>query len=143
VIEHINNPIEDVGHIRRMLRKGGLHYITTPSFNALSRYLLKADYNVIGYPEHLSYYTPRSLNYLLNQQGFRKLKCVTEGISISRIQKSRKQGDFKLNSKAAPDEKLRERTESKPFWKLIKRLANWSFRITGTGVTLKGWYVKF
>ncbi len=142
VIEHINNPNKDVQHIHRMLRTGGLHYITTPNFNALSRFILKADYNVIGYPEHLSYYTPKSLNFLLNKQGFKTLNCAAEGISISRIQKSRNQSEIKLNSKTAPDEKLRERTERKLFWKLIKKVANWTFRISGTGVTLKGWYIK-
>ena len=65
VIEHINNPVEEVSNFNLFLRKGGLLYITTPNFNAIERYLLKGEYNVIEYPEHLCYYTPKTINLSL------------------------------------------------------------------------------
>ena len=37
VIEHINNPVEEMQHFNRLLRKGGLVYITTPNFNSIER----------------------------------------------------------------------------------------------------------
>ena len=61
VIEHINNPIPELKNFYKLLRKGGLVYLTTPNFNSLLRYRLKSEYNVICYPEHLSYYTPKTL----------------------------------------------------------------------------------
>ena len=65
VLEHINNPIEEISNFYKILRKGGLVYLTTPNFNSVSRFYLKSDYNIITYPEHLSYYTTRTLkNYL-------------------------------------------------------------------------------
>lgn len=142
VLEHINNPQEDTGSIVNLLRPGGMHYLTTPNFNALSRFWLKADYNVIGYPEHLAYYSRASLKKLMKSFDLSTKRCVTEGISISRIKKSKGDATFKLNSQAAPDEELRAKTETKPFWKLVKGLANAAFRATGTGVTLKGYFVK-
>lgn len=142
VLEHINNPQEDTGSIEKLLRPGGMHYLTTPNFNALSRFWLKADYNVIGYPEHLAYYSRASLKKLMKSFDLSTKRCVTEGISISRIRKSKGDATFKLNSEAAPDENLRAKTETNPFWKGVKRLANTVFRVTGTGVTLKGYFVK-
>ncbi len=143
VLEHINNPNEDLEAMHRLLRSGGLFYATTPNFNALSRYQLKGDYNVICYPEHLTYYTRRSLHSVLIRNGFRKLKLVTEGISITRIKKSRNASmELKVGDKNAPDERIREKTEHHWFWRLVKRIVNALFRFTGTGVTLKARYEK-
>ena len=61
VIEHINNPVEEVRDFSNILRKGGVVYATTPNFNSLLRYRLKSAYNIICYPEHLSYYTPKTI----------------------------------------------------------------------------------
>jgi 2-polyprenyl-3-methyl-5-hydroxy-6-metoxy-1,4-benzoquinol methylase len=41
VIEHINNPISEINQIGKLIRKGGLVYITTPNFNSLLRRRLK------------------------------------------------------------------------------------------------------
>ena len=41
VIEHINNPIYELNSFHKLLRKGGLVYVTTPNFNSLLRYRLK------------------------------------------------------------------------------------------------------
>lgn len=138
VIEHIHNPNEDLQAMRTLLRKGGVTYITTPNFNALSRYWLKADYNVIGYPEHLTYYTRATLKMALQRNGFAQPKVWSDGISLTRIAKSRnpKQA-VKIGGAEAPDEQLRARTESHWFWKTVKQLANGIFRITGTGANLK------
>jgi 2-polyprenyl-3-methyl-5-hydroxy-6-metoxy-1,4-benzoquinol methylase len=143
VIEHINNPQEDLTAIVKLMRPGGLHYCTTPNFNALGRIWLKADYNVIGYPEHLSYYTVSTLHRLFTQHKLRRLSLVTEGISITRIKKSRGSvNTIKIGAANAPDEKLRERTENHFFWRFVKRAINFIFRSTRTGATLKARYIK-
>lgn len=143
VLEHINNPNEDLKAIHRLLRSGGLFYATTPNFNALSRFQLKDKYNVIGYPEHLTYYTRGSLHGVLTQNGLQKLKMVTEGISITRIRKSKNAStELKVGGSNAPDERIREKTENHWFWRLVKRMVNTLFRFTGTGATLKARYLK-
>ena len=90
VIEHINNPLEELENIHGFLRKDGLFYCTTPNFNSLLRYYLKEKYNVIEYPEHLSYYTKKTLNNVLKKSGFTPVKFQSTGISISRFNTSRK-----------------------------------------------------
>ncbi|HEX4876304.1 MAG TPA: class I SAM-dependent methyltransferase, partial [Chitinophagaceae bacterium] len=107
VIEHINNPKEEIGNIRRLLRKGGLFYFTTPNFNALERYMLKAEYNILHYPEHLSYYTKRTIHYLLSHNGFTRKKLITTGISITRIKTSLKVSKENFVSSVSADEKMR------------------------------------
>ena len=141
VIEHINNPVEEMQQFHRLLRKGGVVYITTPNFNALERYLLKGDYEIIEYPEHLSYYTPTTINLLLTNNGFEKLKITTTGISIARIKKSLKRKNNETTENVASDEALREQLET-GYKRHIKSFINGLLNLFGIGNSLKVWYIK-
>lgn len=142
VIEHINNPREELGHFNRILRKGGLVYCTTPNFNAVERHMLKADWNVLGYPEHLSYYTPSTLKRVFKESGFKAQKVETTGISITRIKKSQGKSQQATISAASDDEKLRNQIAGNPLLGMVKDLINWKLTLLGVGNSLKGWFVK-
>lgn len=141
VIEHINNPVEELTHFNRILRKGGLVYITTPNFNAIERYLLRGDYEIIEYPNHLCYYTKTTLNLLLEQQGFKKLKLTTTGISVARVKRSLKRKNKESTENVSTDEALRESLEV-GYKKHIKTVVNFFLDVFGLGNSLKAWYVK-
>jgi len=141
VIEHINNPVEEMQHFYRLLRKGGLVYITTPNFNAIERFFLKGNYNIIEYPEHLCYYTPKTINLLLSNNGFKKLKITTTGISIARVKKSLKRKNKESTENVASDEVLREQLET-GYKRYIKLFINGMLNLFGVGNSLKVWYVK-
>jgi 2-polyprenyl-3-methyl-5-hydroxy-6-metoxy-1,4-benzoquinol methylase len=142
VIEHINNPIPDLRNFHTILRKGGLVYITTPNFNSLLRYKLKGNYNIITYPEHLSYYTPHTLNKVFSLSGFKKLKIETTGISLTRFKTSKGQSDQKMISAKSDDERIRTQMDSKWYLKFIKQLVNASLSNIGKGDSIKGWFIK-
>jgi 2-polyprenyl-3-methyl-5-hydroxy-6-metoxy-1,4-benzoquinol methylase len=69
VIEHINNPNEVLGHIYKLLKPGGLIFITTPNFDSLERLILGPKWGIILYPEHISYYSPKTLDIYFNKTG--------------------------------------------------------------------------
>ncbi len=140
VIEHINNPLEEIARIMYLLKPGGLFYCTTPNFNSLLRYYLKDAYNVITYPEHLSYYTPRTLHRLLSNAGLKRIYLKSTGISLTRFRKSRKRSDEKLISPESTDEKIRVSAERKWYMKGIKNIVNGILTGTGKGDTLKALY---
>ena len=143
VIEHINNPVEEVRNINEVLRMGGLFYFTTPNFNAIERYFLKSNYNIIGYPEHLSYYTKRTVNHLLTRNGFKKKKLTTTGISLTRIRTSLNHNcKESYVSATSTDEKLRVSLEKNMLSVFLKRSVNSVLNLFGIGSSLKGWYVK-
>ena len=142
VIEHINNPKEELTNIKKLLRSGGLFYCTTPNFNSLNRYYLKAEYNIIEYPEHLSYYTAKTLNDVARKNGLKPIKTLTTGISITRIKTSQNTGSEALISKESSDERIRQRISSNLLLKVSKKIINRLLSITRTGMTLKGYYVK-
>jgi 2-polyprenyl-3-methyl-5-hydroxy-6-metoxy-1,4-benzoquinol methylase len=141
VIEHINNPLEEMKHFHRLLRKGGLVYITTPNFNAIERFLLKGDYAIIEYPEHLCYYTPKTIDLLLTNNGFNKLKITTTGVSIARIKKSIKRKNNESIEHVSSDESIREQLEF-GYKRYIKLFINGMLNLFGIGNSLKAWYVK-
>ena len=142
VLEHINNPIEEINNFYSLLRKGGLVYLTTPNFNSLLRYRLKEAYNVITYPEHLSYYTPKTINKLFKSIGFRKEKIRTTGISLSRLKASKGIKTAPSISANSTDENIRQKLEKNNGLQHLKTLVNWGLTLFGVGDSLKAWFIK-
>jgi len=135
VIEHINDPQPEINKINKLLRTNGLLYITTPNFNSISRYVLGPKWTVIQYPEHLSYYTAKTLSAFLCKNGFKKLKLEATGIDVNRYQTS-------ANATAVSGEELRQKAESKTIYKYLKIIINAFLNLTLKGDNLKGSYIK-
>jgi 2-polyprenyl-3-methyl-5-hydroxy-6-metoxy-1,4-benzoquinol methylase len=149
VIEHINTPNTELINITSLLRKGGYFYITTPNFNSLLRYYLGPNYNVIGWPEHLSYYTPATLSYLLKIHGLKKVYLQSTGISITRFITSKQKPQNANQDQGTPfiaentsDEKLRNQFEKNAMLNGLKSLINATLTLTGKGDALKALFLK-
>ena len=141
VIEHINNPLEEMSLFNSFLRRGGVAYITTPNFNAIERFLLKGKYNIIHYPEHLCYYTPKTINLLLEKCGFEKMTTTTTGLSITRVKNSLKNKEQVHADNLNNDSALRASLEE-GYKRHFKTLANFLLNYFKVGNSLKAWYVK-
>jgi SAM-dependent methyltransferase len=144
VIEHINNPLEEINNFRKILRTGGLVYVTTPNYNSISHKILKNKWNVFNYPEHLCYYTPKTLEKLFVDNGFKKVSIETTGFSPARYFKSTKldPNEVSNTSQNSTDELLREKMETKWMWKVIKITINALLNFTKMGDAMKGVFVK-
>jgi 2-polyprenyl-3-methyl-5-hydroxy-6-metoxy-1,4-benzoquinol methylase len=142
VMEHINNPNSEVENFSKILRQGGLLYITTPNFNGFSRHIAKADWNIVHYPEHLSYYTPKTISYLMKLHGFKTKKILTTGISITRIKTSMKLSDQKYISPTSDDEQIRNMFEKNNFMGFIKKSINGVLSTIGKGDSMKAFFEK-
>ncbi len=138
VLEHINDGRHHVEKINSLLRKGGLFYFTTPNFNSLSRKWLGGKWNVIEYPEHLTYYTCRTVDKILTQVGFQKKSIRTTGFSPQRFRLSVGKATRIGNS----DEALRNMLEEKFILRITKNTVNALLNIFRSGDTLKGFYIK-
>lgn len=142
VIEHINNPQEEIQNFYKLLRKEGLVYLTTPNFNSLLRFRLKDKYNIICYPEHLSYYTPKTLKLLFSSASFKSKKIESTGISMTRLKTSNGKSNQAYISETSDDEQLRNQIESKWYLQFTKRILNSTLTFFGVGDSLKGWFIK-
>lgn len=138
VIEHINNPREFICQISRFLRSGGLFYCTTPNFNSIVRYILQEKYSVIHYPEHLCYYTPKTLKDIMRRNGLFLQKIETTGIDFDRLFPNK---ELK-NVLKVDNESIRIKTEKNLLLKLAKQFANFILDTTKLGVTIRGYFVK-
>ncbi len=142
VIEHFSDPRSTMKCINGVLRKGGLFYLTTPNFNAYLRYRLKAQYDVIDYPNHLCYFTPVTLRLFAEKLGFETLKIKTTGISITRSKTSLGESKQQYVSETSDDEMLRYRIEKRRVLRWGKQFVNFWLNALGIGVSLKGWFIK-
>ena len=141
-IEHVNNPREYIEGAYKSLRKGGLFYLTTPNFNAILRYHLRDKYNIIGYPNHLCYFTSSTLQKLVTEYGFRTEKIATTGISLTRLKTSKGKSNQEFVSETSDDEMIRYKIERSRTLKLIKYVSNGILNFFKIGDSLKGSFIK-
>ncbi|WP_170227932.1 class I SAM-dependent methyltransferase [Vicingus serpentipes] len=142
VIEHINNPCNEIENIKNLLRKGGVFYITTPNFNSLSRRYLKNKWQQIFYPEHLSYYSVKTLSKVLKDCSLIPIKAKTTGISLTVYKKSKGANISLGNSDDSDDEILRNKIETSFVLAIIKDLINSILSFFRLGDTIKIFAVK-
>ena len=142
VIEHINDPKSELDKVKRVLRTGGLFYVTTPNFNSLSRNMVGSEWNIVNYPEHLSYYTPKTIHRVLTDSGFKKEWVKTTGFSVSRFKSSTNIEKQENVDPKNDDEKLRSKMEYNPLLKAVKWSINLGLDLFGKGDALKAGYIK-
>lgn len=147
VIEHINNPLEVLDNISQMLRKGGVLYITTPNFASAERKVLGANWGMICYPEHISYYSPGTLDWLLKHCGYEKVLCRTENISVFRIIQFFKRHKSNARSETGLDPErisawAQNAVQESAFLMLAKKAINAVLNATDTGSSLIAVYKR-
>ncbi|OFX17430.1 MAG: hypothetical protein A2033_07840 [Bacteroidetes bacterium GWA2_31_9] len=139
VLEHINNPKEEMENIAKLLRFEGLFYCTTPNFNSLvTRYIKNKSY-IISYPEHLIYFTKTTLNHLIINAGFKIYKFKSTGFSPTMLFRS---SQILNQNSVIVDANLRTNIENNFFLYLVRNLVNKFLTLTNLGLTLKGYYIK-
>ncbi len=73
VLEHVPNPIAFLTAVKRQLQLGGKLILEVPNSDSLVMGIFKDVYNWQMIPEHIFYYSPKSLAYLLTQIGFKEI----------------------------------------------------------------------
>jgi len=142
VIEHVSFPQTFTSEIQRILRTGGAVYISTPNFNSWLRRRLKSEYDVINYPNHLSYFTAKTLTSLFTSSGFEKQSLVTHGMSRTRIKTSKGTSNQAYVSETSDDEILRHRIEKRWYLRGLKNVANWFLNVFKLGDSIKATFIK-
>lgn len=142
VIEHVNTPHEYIEQANKFLRKGGKFYLTTPNFNSLLRYRLKEKYDVIEYPNHLCYYTKKTLKRIFETHNFETERISTTGISLTRLRTSKGKSNQAYVSETSDDEMLRHRIEKNKGLRFFKTLTNGVLNLLNVGDSLKASFIK-
>lgn len=79
VIEHARNPLDLLSTIRRILRKGGSLVMLTPNIESLHSQILGKAWTWLSPPDHLFYFSRRSMGLALRKCEFRvaSLRSIT------------------------------------------------------------------
>jgi len=142
VIEHVTDIHEPLRSIQKWLRQGGLLYCTTPNFNALNRFIQKKEnFRIISWPEHLSYFTRRTLRKLAVMHGFTKKKILTTGLSFS-VEKTTVVNSSGVETTTNRDEQIRDSIQKNKILQVVKSVVNSILSVTGLGITMKGYFIK-
>lgn len=80
VLEHSNNPISFLEDVKRVLKRGGWVLIICPNFDSLMRWLFQERWYGLVPKQHRYQYSPKSLKYLLEKNGFKIHKMVVNNL---------------------------------------------------------------
>ena len=135
VFEHVSDPMAEAEVVAHVLRDGGALYLTVPNFDALSRRLLGPRWSVIDYPEHLCYFTSKTIRSWLRRVGFVAESVASTGISLSR----RHDVGASSPTGSAPcgEEQLRETIERSQLLTAAKAVVNAGLSGVSAGDTIK------
>lgn len=79
VLEHLTRPVEQVRAFRRLLRPGGVLYVIVPNYSCLSILAGRDDFVLNTPPQHVNYFTPRTMRSLLARGGFERIRTGSFG----------------------------------------------------------------
>lgn len=70
IIEHVTNPQDTMKEVSRIIKNNGLLVITTPDIESWHAKVMGKRWGVIMPPEHLIYFSKKSISLLLERYGF-------------------------------------------------------------------------
>lgn len=77
VLEHLYEPLPWLRAIRRALRAGGVLHLHVPNVRSWDHALTGTCWSLIGFPEHVYFYEPRTLVRMLEREGFHVQSVAT------------------------------------------------------------------
>lgn len=83
IIEHLSQPRQDLGRLFRFLKDDGLLVISTNDTDSFWAKLWGKRWHFFVPPQHLFFYSPKTLKLLLGQTGFRVAQIKREGKWVS------------------------------------------------------------
>jgi len=137
VLEHLPSPL---GHLRefwRITRPGGLLVLSTPNFGGLTRRCLGLRWRVID-PEHLGYFTPRSLEQVLRRVGYEGVRVSSRSLDVLSWRRGAgPAGVARFDPHASA--RLRDSVEASSVLRFGKVVVNLLLEMSGLGDSLLVW----
>lgn len=78
-VEHLQAPAEVLKYCYKLMKKGGVFFISTPNIDGFEFLVGGKDHVNIGAPQHLNYFSPKTLGQILTKAGFSSIEITTPG----------------------------------------------------------------
>jgi SAM-dependent methyltransferase len=75
VLEHVQNPIQFISEVRRVLSRGGRIYFQVPCPTYWRARIAGKKWKAFGPPDHLWYFSPKAMRIFLSKHGFRVISA--------------------------------------------------------------------
>lgn len=79
VIEHVENPNDSIAGMSQILAPGGMVVLLTPNFGCPAARICGAHHGTVIPPEHLTYWTPTSMDALMRRHSFERVALFSRG----------------------------------------------------------------
>jgi len=99
LIEHLFNPMTFLNKISSLLGASGIFILTTPNIEGFDLLLLGSKSDNIGVPNHLNYFSPKSIKILLEKCGFEIIHIETPGVLDLNIVENKVKDGIEINDK--------------------------------------------
>lgn len=148
VLEHVADPQVVLHEIARVLRPGGLLWLTTPHGRGLSARMLGLKWSIVSPPEHLQLFSVRGLKDMLTENRFRCVRVATEGVNpyeLLQVLRGKQMGgvtETPGDARVASGYHLNEALMASPSRRLLKSALNNLLNLGRLGDSLKIWAVK-
>lgn len=148
LVEHLVNPQTLLQEVARILRPGGLFWLTTPHARGLSGRLLGMNWTCVWPPEHLQLFSVRGLKKLLREAGFRQLAIRTTGGNPIEIfhamggAKSAPKIDDVIFDRVTTSYRLNESMTKSRSRKVLKNTVNGLLNLSRLGDSLKVFAIR-
>ncbi|MCW5970263.1 MAG: class I SAM-dependent methyltransferase [Blastocatellales bacterium] len=148
-IEHALEPSNALAQAARLLRPGGLLYLTTPNAGSINRRILGIDWSVISPPEHVTIWSAEGIKTALERVGLKVERVRTEGLNpgelIARLRLRRTGRNGGASSEPSRNDvafALNEAMMRGRGRRMLKRGINHTLSALGIGDSLKVWARK-
>lgn len=142
LLEHLLDPLALLVEVRRILRAGGLLWVTTPHGRGISARLLGTAWSVVSPPEHIQLFSVSGLRRLLRRAGFASMRIAAEGVNPIEIVRHLKGRSIAASERVATSYALNERFTSNTGGRFIKSVINAVLSGSRSGDALKADAVK-
>lgn len=148
VLEHVQDPELVLREIARVLRPGGLLWMTTPHARGVSANLLGLKWSIVSPPEHLQLFSVAGLKKMLTDNEFRSVRVVTEGLNPYELLQVLRNPRLETTNESAGSHRvesgysLNEALMASPSRRFLKSAVNNLLNLSRLGDSLKIWAEK-
>jgi SAM-dependent methyltransferase len=139
VVEHVPDPNALLASARRLLRPGGMLYLTTPNGRGISARVLGVRWSVLSPPEHLQLFSIRGLRIVLERAGLVVRKVQAHGVNPGELLRGLRAGDGRVipGGRVDTSYRLNESLSASRAGAAFKAAANAALNASRLGDSLK------